>query len=236
MWGKEKNKQSMTMGKLRRSLNYQVHIGTLKRISKNHYYINVSQKEETSTKIANDCPPKIHYVNEKEKYRNSCQSENSRYRQSIEEKDVTSPHQSIINQVTDNDFLQSINCILSEFPTTITIPTEVDSENNEKDEVAFSKPIFDKNESNLVTNGTENILSKINISQSNNIQSLVSRPNSALPPNSSAESEVKYYLGDQSVIPNSSVIQNHIDETASLPLDIPLCDFDLYLQNFEDMN
>ena len=282
MWGKEKNKQSMTMGKLRRSLNYQVHIGKLKRISKNHYYINVSQKEETPTKIANDCHPETYYVNEKEKYRNSYESENSRYRQSIEEKDVTSGHQSINNQVTDNDFLQSIiniKNVLSESPT--TIPREVDSENNEKVEVTFTEPIFDNKESNPVINATENISSKINIGESNNIQSLASssRDISELPLNICAESELKYYVENQKHTDNymlmntkkirypesiynnalegtskfyqnnpnadssnaaafktSSVIQNHIDQTAGVPLVIPFYGFDLYLQDFEEMN
>ena len=268
MWGREKNKQNMTMGKLRRSLNYQVHIGKLKRISKNHYYVNVSQKEETSTKIQNDCASEIHCVNKKEKHRNSCQRENATHREIIEEEMVTSYRQSIDNQVTDNDFHQSINYIkniLSELPTTITIPSEVDSKNNEKVEAAFAKPIFDNKKSNLVLNANENISCQINIGHSNNIQSLVSRsrdimenqehaddyvlmdPKTISYSESSHNNAFEYISKFNHNIPNAdssntaaskitSVIQNYTDETVSLPLVIPFCDFDLYLRDFEDMN
>ena len=53
MWGKEKNKENMTKGKLRRCLNYQARIGKIKRISNNHYYLNISKGKEDPRKIVN---------------------------------------------------------------------------------------------------------------------------------------------------------------------------------------
>lgn len=69
MWGKEKNKENMTKGKLRRCLNYQARIGKIKRISNNHYYLNIGKDKEDPRKIFNHYSTKANSIKKRGNYK-----------------------------------------------------------------------------------------------------------------------------------------------------------------------
>ena len=69
MWGKEKNKENMTKGKLRRCLNYQARIGKIKRISNNHYHLNISKDKEDPRKIMHHYSTDASSIKKRGKYK-----------------------------------------------------------------------------------------------------------------------------------------------------------------------
>lgn len=183
MWGKEKNKENMTKGKLRRCLNYQARIGKIKRISNNHYYLNISKDKEDPRKIVHHYSTQASSIKKRRKYKifegskpgfdHSSTKTNARcFHQSV--------HQSVENQQqhevgsTFDQGVGYIKNVLSHFLPANEVQTKMSCEYNNSKNKVLKKSYPENEEVSQVLSVTESTAGRENTNNSRKITPLAS--------------------------------------------------------------